>query len=59
LREQLSTHQVATVVLPAIDGRILKIRKASTPDDVHREIYRVLQIPHEVMKPVKSWTTGQ
>ncbi len=57
LREQLSTHQVATVVLPAIDGRILKIRKASTPDDVHREIYRVLQVPHEVMKPVKTWTT--
>ena len=56
LREQLSTHQVATVVLPAIDGRILKIRKASTPDDVHREIYRVLQIPHEVMEPVKTWT---
>jgi Transposase DDE domain len=59
LREQLSTHQVATVVLPAIDGRILKIRKASTPDDVHREIYRVLQIPHEVMKPVKTWTASR
>ena len=59
LREQLSTHQVATAVLPAIDGRILKIRKASTPEDVHREIYRVLQIPHEVMKPVKTWTTGR
>ncbi len=59
LREQLSTHQVATVVLPAIDGRILKIRKASTPDDVHREIYRVLQIPGDVMKPVKTWTTSR
>jgi len=59
LREQLSTHQVATVVLPAIDGRILKIRKASTPDDVHREIYRVLQVPHEVMKPVKTWTASR
>ena len=59
LREQLSTHQVATVVLPAIDGRTLRIRKASTPDDVHREIYRVLQIPHEVMKPVKTWTTSR
>jgi len=58
LREQLSTHQVATVVLPAIDGRILKIRKASTPDDLHREIYRVLQIPDEVMKPVKTWTVA-
>jgi transposase len=56
LREQLSTHQVATAVLPTIDGRILKIRKASTPDEVHREIYRVLRIPHEVMKPVKTWT---
>jgi transposase len=59
LREQLSTHQVATVVLPTLDGRILKIRKASTPDDVHREIYRALQIPHEVMKPVKTWTTDR
>jgi transposase len=59
LREQLSTHQVATVVLPALDGRILKIRKASTPDDVHREIYRALQISHEVVKPVKTWTTSR
>jgi transposase len=58
LREQLSTHQVATVVLPTIDGRVLKIRKASTPDDVHREIYRALQIPDEVMKPVKTWTAA-
>jgi transposase len=59
LREQLSTHQVATVVLPALDGRVLTIRKASTPEDVHREIYRVLQISHEVMKPVKTWLAGR
>ncbi|MGH7275488.1 MAG: IS1634 family transposase, partial [Candidatus Rokuibacteriota bacterium] len=59
LREQLSTHQVATAVLPALDGRILKIRTASTPEDVHREIYRVLQIPHEVMKPLKTWTASR
>jgi hypothetical protein len=58
LREALSTHQVVTVVLPAINGRLLRIRKASTPDDAHREIYRVLQIPHEVMKPVKTWTAA-
>ena len=30
--EQLSTHQVVTVVLPATNGRVLKIRKASTPE---------------------------
>jgi hypothetical protein len=58
LREHLSTHQVTTVVLPAIDGRILKIRKASTPEEVHREIYRFLQIPDQVMTPVKTWTTA-
>jgi transposase len=56
LREQLSTHQVVTVVLPATDGRLLKIRTASTPEPVHREIYRTLQIPHEVMKPLRTWS---
>ena len=55
LREQLSTHQVLTVVLPATNGQTLRIRKGSTPEAIHREIYRTLQIPHEVMKPVKTW----
>ena len=27
-------------------------------EEGHREIYRVLQIPHQVMKPVKTWTTS-
>ncbi len=55
LREQLSTHQVVTVVLPATRGQTLHIRKGSTPEAIHREIYRALKIPHEVMKPVKTW----
>lgn len=55
LRQQLSTHQVVTVVLPTVDGKILKIRKATTPEPVHREIYATLQIPMEVIKPVKTW----
>jgi transposase len=59
LREQLSTHQVVTVVLPSTTGHVLRIRKGSTPETVHREIYQALQIPHEVMKPVKTWASGQ
>jgi transposase len=55
LREQLSTHQVMTVVLPATNGQTLRIRKSSTPEETHREIYRILQIPAEVMKPVNTW----
>jgi transposase len=55
LREQLSTHQVITVVLPTQDGKVLKIRKGTTPEAIHREIYATLQIPAEVMKPVKTW----
>lgn len=55
LRQQLSTHQVVTVVLPTVDGRILKIRKATTPEAVHKEIYATLNIPAEVMKPVRTW----
>jgi transposase len=55
LRQQLSTHQVATIVLPTTDGRVLKIRKATIPEPEHREIYATLRITAEVMKPVKTW----
>ena len=40
------------MVLPTADGRILKIRKATTPEPVHKEIYATLNIPTEVMKPL-------
>ena len=55
LRQQLSTHQVVTVVLPTVDGPVLRIRKGTTPDAEQQEIYEVLRIPKEVMKPVKTW----
>jgi transposase len=55
LRGQLRTHQVVTVVLPTKEGKVLKIRKGTTPEPMHREIYATLQIPAEVMKPVKTW----
>jgi len=55
LRQQLSTHQVVTVVLPTTDGKLFKIRKGTTPEPPHREIYATLQVPLEVMKPVKTW----
>jgi len=55
LRQQLSTHHVATIVLPTTSGRVLTIRKGTTPEPVHRDIYTTLRIPAEVMRPVKSW----
>ena len=55
LRQQLSTHQVATIVLPTSSGRILKIRKATVPEAEHREIYQTLRITAEIMKPIKTW----
>lgn len=55
LRQQLSTHQVVTVVLPTPNGRTLRIRKGTTPEPTHREIYSTLRVPLEVMRPVKTW----
>ena len=57
LREHLSTHHVATIVLPTTGRRVLKIRKATTPEPVHHQIYATLRIPVEVMTPVKTWHT--
>jgi transposase len=55
LRQQLSTHQVVTVVLPTDRGKVLKIRNGTTPEPVQREIYSTLKIPIEVMKPIRTW----
>ena len=55
LRQQLGTHQVVTVVLPTGNGKILKIRKATTPEPVHKQIYATLRMPMEVMKPIRTW----
>jgi len=56
LREELSTHQVVTVVLPTDTGMVLRIRKGTTPEKTHRQIYEILEIPMDVMEPVKNWT---
>lgn len=56
VRESLRTHQVATVVLPADDGRVLRIRKPTTPEPKHLEIYRLLNIPAEIIRPRHTWS---
>ncbi len=55
IRQQLSTHQVVTIVLPTSNGMVLKIRKGGIPEPEHKKIYEVLKIPFQVMKPVKTW----
>ena len=55
LRQQLSTHQLVTVVLPTSNGATLKIRQATTPEPVHREIYSTLGISAEIIKPLRTW----
>lgn len=56
LQRQLSTHQVVTVALPNNDGNVLKIRKGTTPEPTHKNIYKILGIPEKVMKPIKTWS---
>ena len=56
IRDQLRTHQVITIALPEDHhGRVLTIRKATTPEPEHRQIYATLGIPAQVMQPVKTW----
>src|SRR6266404_3699671 len=56
IRDQLRTHQVITIVLPEDHhGCVLTIRKATTPEPEHRQIYATLGIPAQVMQPLKTW----
>lgn len=56
LRQKLGSHQIATIVLPTTSGATLRIRKCSTPEPEHREIYRLLDLPEKIIDPVRSWS---
>jgi transposase len=55
VREALANHNVATTVLPTDGGKVLRIRKGTTPEPDQLELYRLLNIPSEVMHPIKTW----
>lgn len=54
VREQLKTHQVNTIVLPTEGGMELRIRQATVPEPVHKELYKRLAIAPEIMRPLRS-----
>jgi transposase len=56
VRETVATHNVATMVLPTDGGKVLRIRKGTTPEPDQLELYRLLNIPAEVMHPIKAWS---
>jgi transposase len=55
VRDTLKTHQVCTIVLPTKSGQTLRIRKASTPEKDVAELYKLLRLPDQVIKPVSRW----
>jgi transposase len=58
-RETLKTHQINTVVLPTDGGLVLRIRRDSTPEPVHRELYQKLGIGSEIIPPRKTWSNTE
>lgn len=57
VRQTLATHQVATIVLPTDEGKVLKIRKGTTAEPEHLRLYRLLKVPFQIIRPQKTWTT--
>ena len=45
-----------TIVLPTDSGATMRIRKASTPESEHRELYRVLGVDEQIMSPKTIWS---
>mgnify|MGYP005831662387 FL=1 len=58
VRDALRTHQVVTAVLPAQSGGVLRIPTGTTPEPEHRQIHETLEVPMEVMRPVRSWMSA-
>ena len=56
VRDALATHAIVTIVLPADSGATLRIRKASTAESEHRELYRMLGVDEKIMSPKTIWS---
>jgi transposase len=56
VREMVASHSVATMVLPTDGDKVLSLRKGTTPEPEQVELYRLLNIPAEVMQPIKTWS---
>ena len=59
VRQTLKTHQINTIVLPTDSGLVLRIRKGSTPETAHREIYEKLGLGSEIIRPRKTWRSAE
>ena len=55
VRDALATHEISTIVMPTDSGAILKIRKGSAPESEQVELYRLLDVPVELIRPKKTW----
>lgn len=54
--KRLKTHQIATVVMPSMNGKkAIHLRRGTTPEECHTEIYDLLDIPHDPIQPRKSY----
>jgi transposase len=56
LRQILAKHATCTVALPTDTHEVLRIRRSSIPDPDVAELYRQLNVPTEVMQPLRTWT---
>jgi hypothetical protein len=55
VRETLKTHQAVMIVLPTDEKTELRIRRSSTPEPAHRELYEKLAVPAKIFRPRKTW----
>ena len=56
VRDALATHAIVTIVLPTDSGATMRIRKATTAESEHRELYRLLGLDEKVMSPKTIWS---
>ena len=56
VRDALATHAIVTIVLPTDSGATMRIRKASTAESEHRELYRLLGVDEKIVSPKTIWS---
>ena len=53
---ELATHAIVTIVLATVSGATMRIRKASTAESEHRELYQLLGVDEKIVSPKTIWS---
>jgi len=54
IKRVVSSHTYSTIILPTVEGFVINLRKAGTPENIHEQIYKKLGVDYSNLPVTKT-----